>query len=1038
MLVFRLAVRALAWRAAASATVFVVALVGIIAAAVGPIYLHAVDETVLAERLLAAPQVQRDIHVTRDTAIGTTEVDFPGPLRAMAARAADRRWFDPPVYAEEAQIYVRGTIRYASQLAAIDDICRHVTLVTGRCVADGSTGEVMISARTATGLHLSVGDVVKPLPIANVVPIPLRIVGVVNPIAVHGSFWETWDFFNQTPAIFDGQLPRLDSFFVSHAALSTRTHDVEQTIAADVHLVPSKVHLDGLPALRAHVRSVQDAAAGLVNRQGPTDVMVGSQLADVLNGMNREMSLARTLIVLPTVQLVLLAIFILYAVVAGTTAVQGPEVALAKLRGRRGGSVLLQGVLQPIMLILVAAPVASLLAWLVIRLVAGHLLATSVHVAFPASAVEVVIVAAAGGMLAATIAARRIVISPVGALLRRGTDASGSSVGLALADAAAVTLALAGLVELIAGGVLNSGKTDPLSALAPTLLGIAAAIVVLRLLPFAGRLLVRWTRDSRRVATFLAVRQIVRRPAGARVLVLVGVALALATFAVTNWSVARTNREVRALNETGADTVLSVRPGPDVYDLRRAVDRADPSGRSMAAAVVQADRSTPLIAVDTTRFAGVGAWRPGYTATPLRQALATLRAQRPASISFTGTALALDVTLTRSPTTSVDLTIYVTGIDHRRDAYDLGKIRPGPHTYVTALPPVCGQGCRITGLVLQPGNLVRTSNNVSHPPTIQATVAARSLTAGRWQPVAGFGQAARWRADGPADAQIDDAATALRLVLQQSTVGNPWPELVSADVPSHVPAVVASGTAGAYPGPSIHDASSFGLDEVSLPIDGKITAVTLPEADRFGAMVDFGVALDAMSEPPGGATHFQVWLAADAPHDMVARLQAQGVVVTATARAATARRVLDRSGPAFADGLFLVAAGAATLLALGATVLGGIVTARRRAYELAALEAAGVAPRALRRATAGEQGILLGLGLLVGLGAGLGGAVLALPSTPFFVDESVGPPAEHGLPIGLVGALTAGLLAAFALTCLAVARFVSRQATAGRLREAQQ
>ncbi len=74
--------------------------------------------------------------------------------------------------------------------------------------------------------------------------------------------------------------------------------------------------------------------------------------------MRTEMSLSRTLIVLPTVQLVLLAIFVLYAVVAGTTSIQGPEVALAKLRGRRPGSVLFQGIVQPILLILLAAPVA--------------------------------------------------------------------------------------------------------------------------------------------------------------------------------------------------------------------------------------------------------------------------------------------------------------------------------------------------------------------------------------------------------------------------------------------------------------------------------------------------------------------------------------------------------------------------------------------------------------------------------------------------------------------------------------------------------
>lgn len=1038
VLVFRLALRALAWRAAASATVFIVALIGIVAAAVGPIYLHAVNETVLSERLTQAPQRQRDVRIDRPTLVGATEVNWHAPVVTFATRMADKRWFDPPVYSEEAQVYYQNGIRYAGELAAIDDICKHVKVVDGRCLGDRSTSETMISARTASSQHLAVGDVINPLPIANVKPVPLHIVGIVEPIDVHGAFWQPWNLFNATPAIFDNQLPRLDSFFVSHLALSSRLIDVAQTIAANVHLRPEDVHLDDLSAIRARVKQVQNLAAAEQGR-GLSDTVVGSQLSDVLDGMKKEMSLSRTLIILPTVQLVLLAIFVLYAVVAGTTSVQGPEVALAKLRGRRPGSVLFQGVVQPILLILLAAPVAAGLAWVVIRLIADHLLGRHVRVVFPLSALLVVALAAAGGIIAAVVAARRIVVSPVGALLRRGSDASGSSLGVALADAAAVALALAGLVELIAGGVLNAGHTDPLSALAPTLLAIAAAIVVLRLLPFVGRLLVRWTRDTRRLASFLAVRQIVRRPAGARVLILVGVALALATFAVTNWSVARSNRQLRALNDAGAATVLKVVPGRTVYDLRTAVDKADPSGHSMAAAFVQPQESTPLLAVDTARFAQAATWRRGYSAQSLSTILAELNPARPPSIAFTGTQLRIHVDLTQAPKGKVALTAYVTGADHVRTAYDFGHLRRGNATYTAALGPACQLGCRFTGLVFVPS---ASGGNGQVPPDglpeVDATVSAQVRTDGAWRTIDGFAEAARWRDDGLAVAHISAAGSSLVLSLQQSSPGGPWPQVLSADVPSHLPAVMASGTASSYPGPSIHDASTFGMDDGSVPINGRAVSVTLPQLDRYGAMVDYGLALKAMTAGPGTTTQFQVWLDPAAPHDMKARLAAQHVKVVGVVHAATFRKQLDRSGPAFADGLFLVAAAAAALLAVGATVLGGIVTARRRAYELAALEAAGVPPRALRRATAGEQGIVLGVGLLVGLAAGLGGSALALPSTPFFVDDTVGPPAEHGLPLGLIGVLVVGLVVVFAATSWLVARLVSRQATAARLREAQQ
>jgi ABC-type antimicrobial peptide transport system permease subunit len=203
-------------------------------------------------------------------------------------------------------------------------------------------------------------------------------------------------------------------------------------------------------------------------------------------------------------------------------------------------------------------------------------------------------------------------------------------------------------------------------------------------------------------------------------------------------------------------------------------------------------------------------------------------------------------------------------------------------------------------------------------------------------------------------------------------------------------------------------------------------------------MIDFGAALNAMTTTVSNETQLAVFVSADGPSDMAARLAKQGVQVTGTIRASTFQKALDRTGPALADGLFLVAAVAATLLAIGATVLAGVITARRRAYELAALEAAGVRARVLRRSAAVEQGILLAAGLAVGLVAGIVGSMLALPSTPFFVDQTIGPPVRHALPWGLLAVLVVCVVVVFAATCEIVARVVSGQATPGRLREAQQ
>ena len=254
---------------------------------------------------------------------------------------------------------------------------------------------------------------------------------------------------------------------------------------------------------------------------------------------------------------------------------------------------------------------------------------------------------------------------------------------------------------------------------------------------------------------------------------------------------------------------------------------------------------------------------------------------------------------------------------------------------------------------------------------------------------------------------IGTAGASLSLVLRQ-VPGSTWPSAVSASIPAALPAVVASAQAGVEQGNQIHSLRPSAWTAQSVFVDGVFRAVTLPEVGRNGVMVDFGTALAAMGHPAAATTQYQVWLSPHAPLNMAARLARQHVYVQRTIHSATYRSALDESGPAFADSLFLLSALAATVLAIAATAVGRVLSVRRRGYELAALEAVGVSPRTLRRATAAEQGSVFGIGLLVGLAAGLVGARLALPSTPVFVDTSNGPPLALGLPWALLAALALG------------------------------
>ncbi|HEX3615005.1 MAG TPA: FtsX-like permease family protein, partial [Solirubrobacteraceae bacterium] len=736
VLVLRLALRAIRWRAAASVAVFVVAVVAIVAATVGPIYLPAVNDTVLARHLTDALPLQRDVLVSRQTEIGYPGVNWAGQVQEIAGRVSRDRRFAPPVYEQQLSVTYGGSEPLKSELVHVDALCAHLHITSGSC-ALGNPGATLISTTTAAAEHLKVGSRLVTSSQATVttgaVTIPLRVVGIYRPIAPDGAFWDPWYLFQFGQPASPNQLPPGDASFVSAAALTSRLHSASETLSANVALLPQRVRYAESGTLRTTIARANAAVARLITAAGSTGVPVVSVttgLPTVLDQTAKETSLARTLVTVATAQLALLAILLLYAVVANTTNAQGPEVALAKLRGRRPGSILLQSVAQPMASVLAAGPVAALLAWLIVRLLAPHLVGHSVKVSFPPAAYGVAVLAVAGGVLATVIAARRIVVTPVAELMRLGSAPPGSPVGLLIADVAAVTIAVAGLIELDAAGVLDSGKPNPLSVLAPTLLAVAVAVVVLRLLPFLARRLARWTRDSQRLVTFLVVRQLLRRPGEVRAVLLVAVAVSIAAFAVTTWADSGHNRSLRALNSAGAENVLVVRPGAGVDDLRTAVDRADPSGQSMAVAYTSYGRLPPLIAVDTARFASVGAWVPGDSSLPLASIVRRLD-DRVAPVIASGTRLRLRVDLVKYPHGPLRLAVTFARPDHSQALRTVVLVGPGTRSYVIALPSACARGCRITALGLK----ALTSAEQGE---IKAQITASVLSHGRWRPVSSF------------------------------------------------------------------------------------------------------------------------------------------------------------------------------------------------------------------------------------------------------------------------------------------------------------
>jgi hypothetical protein len=553
----------------------------------------------------------------------------------------------------------------------------------------------------------------------------------------------------------------------------------------------------------------------------------------------------------------------------------------------------------------------------------------------------------------------------------------------------------------------------------------------------------RATRDSPRLVPFLAVRQILRRANSTRLALLVAVALSLATLAVTTWSVGRSNRDIRAGNEVGADRVVTVRV-PAGANLQAAVDAADPSGHDALAAELLPVSSTQLLAIDTTRLATIARWRPDFSSSSLSSIARLLHPRLPVPLQIGGRTASMTMNVDRlTPHVPLQFGMTVSGADHVPAPVEFGLIVPGRHSYTAQLPEQCRTGCRLVSLTFTTRGAYSApvdSRDPGFQPELDADITGIDSdgadAAHRATLAAALHDTYRWRQGGTNGNLIVVERNGLYVRVAPPAATTEWPVLLSGDVPEHVPGLVASSTAAEYPGAQRHDISAIGLDANPLPVDGLRTAVVLPRLGQQGVVADLTIAERAMTGPEAVGVQHQVWLSPTAASDVLDRLHRAGIVVVATDTVAAHRAVLERTGPAYADTVFLLAALAATILAIGGAVLAALVTARRRSYELAALEAVGVRPRTLRWASALEQGLLIGRGVLFGVASGIAGSAMALPSTPIFVDPNSGPPLEYGLPWRTLLVLITALVVLLALLCVFMARIIERQADASRLREA--
>lgn len=972
-----------------------------------------------------------DSGLTLQAASGAVSMSHLEERAAAAPRRPDGRpWFGRPVATEDVGISTEaGGQPYGASLVARSDVCAHVA-VSGGCPR--RAGEVLLSTRTARELGTGIGRTVEVSVVGATGPESLRVVGLYGPGPATDRYWWGVDYFvfGTGPPM----KPFLDAFFSVPETLTSSAPASRLSLLVQVPYLTGTLAVDDVGALEAALRRYQAGSLEV------DDVRVGTRMPQLLSDATASSDTTDGIVAVVDVQLVLLALFVLYFVANRTAVEREPDVRLAALRGFRPRTTLALSMAEPTALICMAIPAGLLGAWLVAWAGARPLFGPGVGVAMTPLALGVAVGTGVIGVLSSALGIRSMLAAvAASARLDAPSARNRSSSWRVVVDVAVVAVAVAAFVELAVAGVsggAGASRTDPLAALAPGVLALAFGVFGARLLPAILRATFGASARSAKVAWTLATRRVARGREQAPQVVLLALAVGLATFSVSGWAVAGRNQSVRRAFDVGASKVLtvSVRPG---VDLRSAVDRADPAGHSAMAAVVESASDGVTLAVDSTRMDRVMSWPPGLGAGGLASVAERLvPAGLAPSVRLSGTAvrIAADVTTDAQPPPELSAVLYDAGFQTVSTVV-LGPLLPGASVYQSSIAGLCAPTCRLVDLAVTWGPSLTGAVEPSGSATLGISAIQELSAGGRWVDVpAGLGQARRWSSRSGA-VRLAGSTAGLRAEVDLNPFGAPV-DIAPADTPAALPAVVAAGAGSSIVGAG-GSVALVGLDAGTVAGRRVGTVPALPRVGAAAALVDLEMAERLLSGPFSSATT-EVWLSSTAPSDVVSRLAALGVRVTGVDSTAARQRAAPHGGVSLAYALFLMSGVAAGVLAVAATAFALVAGARRRHGELAALRAVGLSVGNLRRWLEMEQLLVVGTGVVLGIAAGLTAAVVALRSVPEFSVVRPGPPLQLGLPAGALAVLVGALGTALATTAVVGSSVVAGATSAERFGEVQE
>jgi putative ABC transport system permease protein len=726
--------------------------------------------------------------------------------------------------------------------------------------------------------------------------------------------------------------------------------------------------------------------------------------------------------------LILVALVLLARLLAAAMELRRPEIALASLRGIGRRQLWVLAMLEPALMLVIAAPIGVIVGYLVGRGLIAAWLVPGLPAGFLTTSGWFALGVVVAGLLVAALAVRSTMAEQLSVQISstlRPTPAGRWVVVWRLALIAAA-------VAVVAATLWN-GRTPSRPSVAdmalPILLAIAGGVLMTPAAAFAAR---RWARLSARrkgMTGYLASRTVARRREGTWAILPLTAALAIAVFSASIYLTAADWRASDAATVVGADTAFHTK-----LPLGQAValtHQVDPAGKWLMAVGADYDLRGLKVVVDAPRLARVadwpGSWTPGLSVGQLAEQLSPVKAP----VMLTGRT----VQMTVDNRVSGGHGGIVVGIDLSTPA------GPGTHVYLGPYPVGrtttrsasiggCQAGCEVGGLTLAgPGTVPKVMRGT----LIITDVSVDSDSVPYFSRIGWRGTSDRTFVYGA------PAVTSTRITGSELRVGldshgkRVVAMLQPRDIPTALPVLMgrtAQPNVVARHGDELSVATSLDADLRIRPI---ATSESMPVFGPAGMLVDYSLytRVTQLSETERSV---RILARSDTPLSVLTQLAAHGITQRTTLQ--QVRHGLDQDAYALALKLYLVVTVIVMLLAFAGLAVNMAIQIPARRRDAASLRVVGLSKRSIVAAVASEFTVVLSSAAITGILAGaLSQYVVVRTVTLGYADSLLTPRVLPSLDLAAVGELVALTIAALLCVSILLGGLTIRGARTETLRE---